>query len=253
MAYPVNVRLLCGNAIVREGLSRILTERDFRVNQYPNIAAALQKVEVPEEDTGPSLLLIDNGTEELDADSVAVLQRKFPCSYLVVLSDRFDFQIMLKAFRLGAMGYIIKEISCDRLVATLHLVAMGERVLPPQLADELQSRPTLTEVLEVERPVDAASLSDRELEIRRWLIMGWPNKVISKRMDISEATVKVHVKAVLRKLRVKNRTQAAIWAANHGMRGRVAEVEPVVPVDVTIPHPAQLPQLEIAAMPLSRA
>ncbi len=253
MAYPVNVRLLCGNAIVREGLSRILTERDFRVNQYQNIAAALQKVEVPEEDAGPSLLLIDNGTEELDPDSVAVLQRKFPCAYLVILSDRFDFQTMLKAFRLGAMGYIIKEISCDRLVATLNLVAMGERVLPPQLADELQSRPTLTDALEVERPVDAASLSDRELEILRWLIMGCPNKVISKRMEISEATVKVHVKAVLRKLRVKNRTQAAIWAANHGMRGRVTEVEPVVPADVTIPHPAQLPRLELAAMPLSRA
>lgn len=138
-------------------------------------------------------------------------------------------------------------------MATLHLVAMGERVLPPQLADELQSRPTLTDALEVERPVDAASLSDRELEILRWLIMGCPNKVISKRMEISEATVKVHVKAVLRKLRVKNRTQAAIWAANHGMRGRVPEVEPVVPVEVTIPHPAQLPPLEMAAMPLSRA
>jgi two-component system nitrate/nitrite response regulator NarL len=109
MAYPVNVRLLCGNAIVREGLSRILMDRDFRVCQYPNIATALQKVEVPEEDTGPSLLLIDNGTEELDADSVEVLQRRFPCSYLVVLSDRFDFQTMLKAFRLGAMVISLRK------------------------------------------------------------------------------------------------------------------------------------------------
>jgi two-component system nitrate/nitrite response regulator NarL len=83
--------------------------------------------------------------------------------------------------------------------------------------------------------------------------MGCPNKVISKRMDISEATVKVHVKAVLRKLRVKNRTQAAIWAANHGMRGRTSEVAPSIPADVTIPHPAQLPPLERVAVPFSRA
>lgn len=251
MAYPVNVRLLCGNAIVREGLSRILMERDFRVTQYPNIASALQMTEVPEEDTGPSLLLVDNGTEELDVDNMSVLQKRFPCAYLVLLSDRFDFQIMLKAFRLGALGYIVKEISCDRLVATLGLVAMGERVLPPQLADELQSRPSLTDVLEVDRPVDAACLSDRELEILRWLIMGCPNKVISKRMEISEATVKVHVKAVLRKLRVKNRTQAAIWAANHGMRGQVTEVEPDLAVGMAIPHPAQLPAFEMA-VPLNR-
>jgi two-component system nitrate/nitrite response regulator NarL len=101
--------------------------------------------------------------------------------------------------------------------------------------------------------VDAASLSDRELEILRWLIMGCPNKVISKRMEISEATVKVHVKAVLRKLRVKNRTQAAIWAANHGMRGRVPDVEAPLAVEVTVPHPAQLPPRELAAMPLNRA
>ncbi|WP_375194591.1 LuxR C-terminal-related transcriptional regulator [Sphingobium sp.] len=245
MSYPVNVRLLCGNAIVREGLSRILTERDFRVTQYSNIAAIIQQDEVPE-DIGPSLLLIDDGTEAMDAETLSLLQKRFPGSYLVLLSDRFDFQIMLKAFRLGALAYIIKEISCDRLVATLQLVAMGERVLPPQLADELQSRPSLTDAMEVERPVDAACLSDRELEILRWLIMGCPNKVISKRMDISEATVKVHVKAVLRKLRVKNRTQAAIWAANHGMRGRVTEVEPELPV--SIPHPAQLPAMEMVAL-----
>lgn len=252
MAYPVNVRLLCGNAIVREGLSRILMERDFRVTQFPNMAAALQLADTSGEDPGPSLLLIDHGTEDLDADTLSALQLRHPGSYVVILSDRFDFQIMLKAFRLGALGYIVKEISCDRLIATLRLVAMGERVLPPQLADELQSRPSLADALEVERPVDATCLSDRELEILRWLIMGCPNKVISKRMSISEATVKVHVKAVLRKLRVKNRTQAAIWAANHGMRGGVVEVEPQLTADISIPHPAQLPQLEMAA-PLSRA
>ena len=251
MTYPVNVRLLCGNAIDREGLSRILTERDFRVTQYPDIATALQVSDTRAEDIGSSLLLIDQGADELDGEALSALQKRFPDSYLVFLSDKFDFQVMLKAFRLGALGYIIKEISCDRLVATLRLVAMGERVLPPQLADELQSRPSLVDALEVKRPMDATRLSDREIEILRWLIMGCPNKVISKRMNISEATVKVHVKAVLRKLHVKNRTQAAIWATNHGMRGGVVEVEPELPPGVTIPHPAQLPQMEKAA-PLGR-
>src|SRR3546814_5032995 len=56
------------------------------------------------------------------------------------------------------------------------------------------------------------NLSEREVEILRCLILGYANKVISRRLDISEATVKVHVKAILRKLRVSNRTQAAIWA-----------------------------------------
>lgn len=238
MFYPINILLLCRNTIVREGLSRILADRDFRIVQSSSNAATLGSVDYAEQDGVPSLILVDNGTEDCDADNLAALQQRFPQSYLVMLSDRFDFQIMLKAYRLGVRAYIVKEISCDRLAGTLRLVAMGEKVLPSQLADELQSRPGLAEVPDIEKTVDAACLSARELEILRWLIMGCPNKVISRYMDISEATVKVHVKAVLRKLSVKNRTQAAIWAANHGMRGRCYDVEPIEAE--VIPHPAQL-------------
>lgn len=245
MLHPVNVSLLCRNSIVREGLSRILEERDFEVMKYPSIAAALQMPEPSMECTGPSILLMDNGAEKFDSERLCALQKKFASSYTVLLSDNFDFQTMMRAFRLGVRGYIVKEISCDRLVASLQLVAAGERVLPSQLADELQSRSSFEDAPEVEKSVDTACLSEREREILRWLIMGCPNKVISRRMDISEATVKVHVKAVLRKLNVRNRTQAAIWAANHGMRGRCYDVEPEIHGD-SIPHPAQLPALGFA-------
>lgn len=238
MADRVHVLLLCRNAIIREGLSRILAERDFDIVQSGSSNHHSAAVVDHEADRSPELVLIDNGAEDCDAQSIAELQVRFPHSNLVLLSDRFDFQIMLKAFRLGIRAYIVKEISCDRLVGTLRLVAMGERVLPSQLADELQSRP-FESAPEMEQSVDAACLSEREREILRWLIMGCPNKVISRRMEISEATVKVHVKAVLRKLGVRNRTQAAIWAANHGMRGRCYDIEPAL-ID-SVPHPAQLP------------
>ena len=66
------------------------------------------------------------------------------------------------------------------------------------------------------------NLSEREIEILRCLILGYANKVISRRLDISEATVKVHVKAILRKLRVSNRTQAAIWAVKRGLEAHLA-------------------------------
>jgi two-component system nitrate/nitrite response regulator NarL len=243
MSSQVKVSLLCRNSIIREGLSRILGDRDFDVSHYSSTVAALQCTDRLSDNEIPSLLLIDTGNEDLDADNIAVLQKGFPSAYLVLLTDRFDFQVMLRAFRLGIRGYIVKEISCDRLVASLRLVAMGELVLPSQLAEELQSRPEFTGAPEPENTLDTASLSVRELEILSWLMMGCPNKVISRRMDISEATVKVHVKAVLRKLSVKNRTQAAIWAAHHGMRGRCYDMEPEV--ISALPHPAQLPAPEI--------
>lgn len=81
-----------------------------------------------------------------------------------------------------------------------------------------------SEVAYAARNADAAPnvsatqvLSEREVLTLRYLLMGHPNKVIAKRLEISEATVKVYVKAILRKLRVSNRTQAAIWAVNAGM------------------------------------
>src|SRR3546814_13735661 len=67
----------------------------------------------------------------MDIETLSVLQKRFPCSYLVLLSDRFDFQIMLKAFRLGALAYIVKEISCDRLVDA---AAGGHGRAPPSSA-----------------------------------------------------------------------------------------------------------------------
>lgn len=239
MPDRVNVLLLCRNSIIREGLSRILAEREFNILRSSSSSIGLTADVDCDPDRTPDLVLIDNCAEECDAECIIELQARFPNSNLVMLSDRFDFKVMLQAFRLGIRAYIVKEISCERLVGTLRLVAMGERVLPSQLADELQSRPAFENAPEMEQSVDAACLSEREREILRWLIMGCPNKVISRRMEISEATVKVHVKAVLRKLGVKNRTQAAIWAANHGMRGLCYDLEPASMGD--IPHPAQLP------------
>lgn len=219
MVHPVYVRLLCGNAIVREGLSRILTDNQFQVAQYSTIAAALHSPQDDEPRDEGSLLIVDVSMCEQNEGSFASLRQHFPTSYLVLLADNFDFDLMLQAFQQGAMSYIIKEISCDRLVGTLRLVAIGERVLPPQLVDALEPRLQGADTGGAERPADAACLSDREFQILRWLIVGHPNKIISQRMEISEATVKVHVKSVLRKLNVQNRTQAAIWAANHGVRG----------------------------------
>lgn len=226
MSDRVSIHLLCSNSIIREGLSHILADRGFHILQGRTVREELTPINDRESGSTPQLILIDGGTEECDPDSIGQLKARFPQSNLVVLSDAFDFEIMLKAFRLGMHAYIVKEISCDRLAATLHLVAMGERVLPSQLADELQSRPGLRNAVEAEHLAEAARLSERERELLRWLIMGCPNKVISRHMEISEATVKVHVKALFRKLDVKNRTQAAIWAANRGIRSPCRDIEP---------------------------
>ncbi|MET1756702.1 response regulator transcription factor [Novosphingobium sp. RD2P27] len=216
MIGSTDIVLLCRNTIVREGLRRILSSEDFNVVLSTHEIAELTALDVVLQ---KAIVLIDSSSEEAETEALSIVRKRYPSCYPVILADHFNYQAMVAALRNGARGYIVKEICCEPLVSTLQLVALGEKVLPSQLADELQLRPASV-AQSGEGAVTATNLSDRELEILEWLVMGCPNKVISRHMEISEATVKVHVKAVLRKLSVKNRTQAAIWAANHGLRAR---------------------------------
>ena len=107
-----------------------------------------------------------------------------------------------------ADGVLNAELSAEALLRALNVIEGGERVISRHLAQQS----TIVEAT----PRDAASLSPREKEIILRLVRGESNKVIGHGLHITEATVKVHLKAILRKISVQNRTQAAIWAVNNG-------------------------------------
>src|SRR3546814_2865264 len=109
---------------------------------------------------------------------------------------------------------LVKEISCEPLISSLHWVALGEKVMPTQIARTVANGVAGFKRNNWRESIADVNWSEREVEILRCLILGYANKVISRRLDISEATVKVHVKAILRKLRVSNRTQAEIGRAH---------------------------------------
>lgn len=211
MIHALSVALVGQNALVREGLRRILTEADFTVTCSVDRAELAARGDGP----APQLVVIDTICGAQAVEQLRVLRRDLPDTRQVVLVDQFSFDDMAQCFRVGTDGYIVKEISCEPLIASLRLAAMGEKVMPSQLADALPSGDHHSPI-EVTPVSGTAHLSDREAEILRCLVLGYPNKVISRHLRISEATVKVHVKAVLRKLRVQNRTQAAIWGVAHG-------------------------------------
>jgi two-component system nitrate/nitrite response regulator NarL len=110
-------------------------------------------------------------------------------------------------------GILDEEVSADALFQALSVIQRGERVVSRQLA-QLFARQTVPS--DRGQPRDAALLSPREREIVRRLVRGEPNKTIGHGLNITAGTVKVHLKAILRKLSVQNRTQAAIWAMNNG-------------------------------------
>lgn len=215
MAENIQIALVGRNALIREGLRHILSEKSFHVISSGDEPAQV----VCEDEDCPLIILIDQSSNGYDENEIEALCHSEPNARIVLLAERLDLDQMVEAFRLGVHGYIIKNVCCESLLGSLQLVALGEKVLPGQLAEEL------SHISHVEAPVisvDAGlgdTLSAREAEILRCLIIGLPNKLIARRLDLSEATVKVHVKGILRKLGARNRTQAAIYALNHGLDG----------------------------------
>lgn len=213
--HDIDVFIVGRNEIVREGLRRILAGQGFSVK-----AAVPEPVELgsaAQTLAPPQLIIVDATSIDEGIATCEQLRQAFTTSRIVMMADDYALDTIARAFAVGVDGFLVKAISCEPLVGALRLIAMGEKVLPSQTVSALvdpRYRPTCGN-WEANRA--GVNLSDREIEILSCLMRGDANKLISRRLAITEATVKVHIKAILRKLRVLNRTQAAIWAVNRGL------------------------------------
>lgn len=206
--------LIGQNTLVREGLRRILIDGGFTLEHS---AASIDDLDDAALSSSPRLVVLDWAkSDDLD-HAISCIREAFAHTHIVVLTDDFSYEAMVKAFNAGVHGFIVKRMGCESLVASLSLAAVGEKVLPSQLASQLGEVMVNNSLSEAKTADLAELLSDRELETMRYLLGGNPNKVIANHLEVSEATVKVHVKSILRKLGVRNRTQAAIWAVNNGV------------------------------------
>lgn len=218
----VSVAVVSDNALAREGLRRILDGEEFVV--VGSHASSRGLSELRDHQIRPEMVILDIGDDHNLAAEIAVCKRSLPDAKVVILSNEFDFDLMFEAFKAGSDAYMVKRIDCDALIGSLRLVKLGEKVMPSELAKGFPARWTGRLLPSMPERDAIALLSEREIETLRYLILGSPNKVIAGRLDISEATVKVHVKAILRKLGAQNRTQAAIWAVNNGIELNQSEI-----------------------------
>jgi two-component system nitrate/nitrite response regulator NarL len=142
-----------------------------------------------------------------------------PSARIVVLTQAIRVDRLADALTAGVDGYLAKNLSADALLQALRLVLLGEKVLPTDLADLLTTRHT---PWPNRQPHAMNGLSDREMQILACLVNGDQNKQIAQALNISDGTVKVHLKAILKKTGAQNRTQAAIWAMDHGISRNLA-------------------------------
>lgn len=220
----IRLMLLEPNKLFREGLKRLLCDSDFEIFVEESVLAGGLDNLVVNDDI--DLLLFDpcelpgQGAGE-QAEFYLQLRRAAPTAKLVVLTTRICPQVFGRALESGVDGFLLKDMSADALIQSLQLVMIGEKVFPTNLAAILVSG-GFGAISAARSTHSMKGLSDREIQILRCLLNGYPNKLIANELHITEGTVKVHLKGILSKINARNRTQAAIWALNHGLGGTPA-------------------------------
>jgi DNA-binding NarL/FixJ family response regulator len=218
--------LIGKSVLIREGIAGILRAAHFRI-----VGSVASPDDLPPSKLQPHevLVLIVHTGDDFDVvvEQVELLRDRHPKVRIAIVADHYRLGEMVSAFRAGANGYFVDVKACDVFIKSVELVTMGETIFPPAFTSFILdsgsdylgkvgpcSKDNQAILVPTEDRV-TQQLSPREKSILRCLIAGDSNKSIARKIDIAEATVKVHVKAILRKIRVQNRTQAAIWGMNN--------------------------------------
>ncbi len=208
---PETIRVLVADdhPLYREGIV-------FALEQAPNIeivgqaGSAQETVELAQR-IRPDLVLLDIAMPGDGLEALKALQRACPKVKVAVLTAFDDEDLVRQCLRLGAQGYIVKGITGSELLHAIERIAQGERYITPELAARV-----LTESI-TSPPEPHESLTEREREILILLAQGKSNKEIATQLFLSEKTVKHHISNIFRKLQVRNRVEAALYAYCHGL------------------------------------
>jgi two-component system nitrate/nitrite response regulator NarL len=213
----VSVTVLGARALFRAGLVDLLSAIGFTPIEEADDAAELRR---RLGDSSPKDMLITALARGGGAisDTVRDIRTWLGAAKVVCLVPEFDLDEMRACFAAGASGYVLESITREALRESLRLVDAGEKVFPSELALQFPMLTAKAGTSEGETPASPETvLSSREIEILQCLANGQSNKAIAKNLAIAEATVKVHVKRILRKANATNRTQAALWAIATGL------------------------------------
>ena len=211
----MRVLIIDDHALFRVGLQGLLEQRDIEVAGA--VSSGAEGIKLAEE-INPDIILLD--LRMPDMGGLEVLQKlrdnksTIPVVMLTTSNEEAD---LIKSLRSGAQGYLLKDMEPDELVSALRDIEKGKNVVAQDLTD------ALARMVQGETNVDDddgpfSELTPREMEILCLLADGQSNKLIARNLGISDGTVKLHVKAILRKLGIHSRVEAAVIAVEQGLR-----------------------------------
>ncbi|GIF99393.1 DNA-binding response regulator [Catellatospora citrea] len=194
--------------LIREGIASLLGIQDG-VEVVGTAADGREAVEVALR-TGPDVVLMDVRMPGMDGvAAVAALAAQLPACRVVMLTTFDDQDYVVRALQAGAAGYLLKDLPSRDLAAAVKLAHAGVLPLDPVVAARLTAA--------VPQRSPAVALSIRETDILRLVARGMTNREIGRELHLSEGTVKNHMSRILDRLGLRDRTQAAVYARDHGL------------------------------------
>jgi NarL family two-component system response regulator LiaR len=214
---PIRVLLVDDHAVVRKGL-RALFEREPGIEVVGEASDGEESVRIVGR-LRPDVILMDLEMPGIGGiEATRQITAEQPDTRVVILTSHAAEEDVFPALKAGALGYLLKHSAPDDVVRAIRQAHAGETVLHPTIA-----RMMLQEIQRPARPSQGGQtpttdpLSARELEVLRLLARGMSNQEIADSIVVGEATVRSHVSAILRKLQLASRTQAALYALREGL------------------------------------
>ena len=217
-ADPALIRILVADDqyLIREGIASLLELEDAL--EVVGMAADGRDATEKAIKLKPDIILMDIRMPELNGiEATAEIRNTLPACQIVMLTTFDDEEYIVQALLAGACGYLLKDIPPQDLVQAVKLAHAGVFQLAPEVVGNLVGSLRDKGARAKRKEAAALDLTPRELEVLRLLAKGASNKEIAKQFEVSEGTVKNHVSNILTRLGLRDRTQAAVYAVEHGL------------------------------------
>lgn len=216
---PIRVLLVDDHALFRGGIRMLLS----RLEEFEVVGEASDGLDGVKRarQLRPDIVLLDLHMPGISGrEAVKALAEELPDTRVVMLTVSEEADDLIECLRAGAAGYLLKNIDVDAFGSALRRVHEGDSVVSPAMTGKLVQGVRRT----VPPPVSPLeALTPRERQILGHLARGDANKEIARALSVAESTVKIHVQAILRKLALHSRTQAAVFAVENGVTGPEAQ------------------------------
>ncbi len=212
----LKVMLVDDHVLFRKGLASLLdAQPNIKViGEASNGLDAIEFAKI----LHPDLIMMDINMPKCDGiQATRVIKQILPQTKIVMLTASEDDQYLFEAIKIGAQGYLLKDLELYQLLDLLDSISKGEAILSSAMATKIFRELSGGNQNGNQTQEDQDGLTEREITILKYVSQGLMNKEIAETLSISENTVKIHLRNILEKLHLKNRIQAAVYAVRQGI------------------------------------